>query len=72
MTLLVLDSASLWYRAYYGMPDSLVSPDWTPVNAIRGYIDMVARLIGQYRPSRLIAAIDGDWRPSWQIGRAHV
>ena len=67
MTLLVLDSASLWYRAYYGMPDSLVSPDGTPVNAIRGYMDMVARLIGQYRPSRLIAAIDGDWRPSWRV-----
>ncbi|NDD79198.1 MAG: flap endonuclease, partial [Actinobacteria bacterium] len=26
MTLLLLDSASLWYRAYFGMPESLISP----------------------------------------------
>ena len=50
--LLLIDSASLWYRAYYGMPDTLVSPDGTPVNAIRGYLDMVARLIIQYKIGR--------------------
>ena len=27
MSLLLLDSASLWYRAYFGMPDTLLSPD---------------------------------------------
>ena len=67
MTLLVLDSASLWYRAYYGMPDTLLSPDGEPVNAVRGYFDMVSRLILQYKPNRVIAAIEGDWRPSWRV-----
>ena len=67
MTLMLLDSASLWYRAYYGMPDTLVAPDGTPVNAIRGYLDMTARLIGMYRPNRLVACIEGDWRPSWRV-----
>ena len=67
MTLMLLDSASLWYRAYYGMPDTLVAPDGTPVNAIRGYLDMSARLIGMYRPNRLVACIEGDWRPSWRV-----
>jgi len=67
MTLMLLDSASLWYRAYYGMPDTLVAPDGTPVNAIRGYLDMTARLIGMYRPERLVACIEGDWRPSWRV-----
>lgn len=64
---MLLDSASLWYRAYYGMPDTLVAPDGTPVNAIRGYLDMTARLIGMYRPTRLVACIEGDWRPSWRV-----
>ena len=50
MTLMLLDSASLWYRAYYGMPDTLLAPDGTPVNAIRGYLDMTARLVGIYKP----------------------
>jgi len=64
---MLLDSASLWYRAYYGMPDTLVAPDGTPVNAIRGYLDMTARLISLYRPNRIVACLEGDWRPSWRV-----
>jgi 5'-3' exonuclease len=67
MTLMLLDSASLWYRAYYGMPDTLLAPDGMPVNAIRGYLDMTARLIGMYSPNRIVACIEGDWRPSWRV-----
>lgn len=67
MTLMLLDSASLWYRAYYGMPDTLLSPSGMPVNAIRGYLDMTARLVGMYSPSRIVACIEGDWRPSWRV-----
>jgi len=67
MTLMLLDSASLWYRAYYGMPDTLVSPTGMAVNAIRGYLDMTARLIIMYSPNRIVACIEGDWRPSWRV-----
>ena len=66
MTLLLIDSASLWYRAYYGMPDTLVSPTGEPVNAIRGFLDMTARLITQYQPTRMVACLEGDWRPTWR------
>ncbi len=67
MTLMLLDSGSLWYRAYYGMPDTLVAPDGTPVNAIRGFLDMSARLISIYNTDRIVVCIDGDWRPSWRV-----
>jgi 5'-3' exonuclease len=67
MTLMLLDSASLWYRAYYGMPDTLHSPNGMPVNAIRGYLDMTSRLISMYSPNRIVACIEGDWRPSWRV-----
>ena len=67
MTLMLLDSASLWYRAYYGMPDTMLAPDGTSVNAIRGYLDMTARLIAMYSPKRIVACIEGDWRPSWRV-----
>jgi len=67
MTLMLLDSASLWYRAYFGMPDTLLSPTGEPVNAIRGYLDMTAKLITIYKPNRLVACIEGDWRPSWRV-----
>jgi 5'-3' exonuclease len=67
MSLLLLDSASLWYRAYFGMPDTLVSPKGDPINAIRGFLDMSAKLIGIYKPNRLVACLEGDWRPSWRV-----
>jgi 5'-3' exonuclease len=67
MTLMLLDSASLWYRAYYGMPDTLVNSRGEPVHAIRGFLDMSARLIAQYKPNRIVACLDGDWRPSWRV-----
>jgi len=67
MTLMLLDSASLWYRAYFGMPDTLISPSGMPVNAIRGYLDMTSRLIVKYKPDRLVACLEGDWRPSWRV-----
>jgi 5'-3' exonuclease len=64
---MLLDSASLWYRAYFGMPDTLLSPSGEPVNAIRGYLDMTSKLISIYKPNRLVACIEGDWRPSWRV-----
>jgi 5'-3' exonuclease len=67
MTLMLLDSGSLWYRAYYGMPDTLTADDGTPVNAIRGFLDMSARLIATYNPDRMVVCLDGDWRPSWRV-----
>lgn len=67
MTLMLLDSASLWYRAYFGMPDTLVSPTGMPVNAIRGFLDMTSRLVVKYQPDRLVACLEGDWRPSWRV-----
>lgn len=67
MSLMLLDSASLWYRAYFGMPDTLVSPKGEPINAIRGFLDMSARLINIYKPNRIVACLEGDWRPSWRV-----
>jgi 5'-3' exonuclease len=49
------------------MPDTLLAPDGTPVNAIRGYLDMTARLVSIYKPNRLVACLDGDWRPMWRV-----
>jgi 5'-3' exonuclease len=49
------------------MPDTLLSPNGMPVNAIRGYLDMTARLISMYSPNRIVACIEGDWRPSWRV-----
>ncbi len=67
MSLMLLDSPSLWYRAYYGMPDTLLSPAGAPINAIKGFLDMTSRLLLTYKPNRIVACLDGDWRPSWRV-----
>src|SRR5260370_39925101 len=66
--LMLLDSASLYYRAFYGIPEkSMTAPDGTPVNAVRGLLDMIARLIRARRPGSLIACMDADWRPAFRV-----
>ncbi|MEG3615473.1 5'-3' exonuclease [Isoptericola haloaureus] len=67
MRLLLLDTASLYFRAYFGMPDSLRSPDGRPVNAVRGLLDMIAFLVTEHRPDRVVACWDDDWRPAFRV-----
>lgn len=64
---MLLDSASLYFRAFHALPESLTAPDGSPVNAVRGFCDMVARLVSTRRPSRLVACLDADWRPAFRV-----
>ncbi|MFJ9517115.1 5'-3' exonuclease H3TH domain-containing protein [Kitasatospora sp. NPDC101801] len=65
--LMLLDSASLYFRAYFGVPDSLKSPDGQPVNAVRGLLDFITRLVQDHHPDQLVACMDADWRPQWRV-----
>ena len=65
-SLMLLDTASLYYRAFYGMPETVTAPDGTPVNAIRGLLDAIARLVRDHQPARLVACLDADWRPAFR------
>lgn len=64
---MLLDSAGLYFRAFYGVPTSVTSPDGRPVNAIRGFLDMTARLLARSRPEELVACLDADWRPDFRV-----
>ncbi|WP_461110399.1 5'-3' exonuclease [Streptomyces calidiresistens] len=64
---MLLDTSSLYYRAYFGVPESVRAPDGTPVNAVRGLLDFIARLVTDHRPSGLVACLDTDWRPAWRV-----
>jgi 5'-3' exonuclease len=65
--LLLLDTASLYFRAFFGVPDTVRAPDGTPVNAVRGLLDFVTRLVSDYRPTHLACCWDNDWRPAWRV-----
>ena len=63
----LLDGASMWFRSYFGVPSSITAPDGRPVNAVRGFIDSMAVVITQQRPSRLVVCLDLDWRPQFRV-----
>jgi 5'-3' exonuclease len=63
-----VDGSSLIFRAFFGVPTSMRSPDGKPVNAVRGFMDRLATLVTERRPGRLAVASDEDWRPEWRVG----
>lgn len=65
-SLMIFDTSYLYYRAFFGVPSSIRAPDGTPVNAIRGLLDSITRLMEQYSPTRVACAWDDDWRPAWR------
>ncbi|MER6995908.1 5'-3' exonuclease [Streptomyces sp. NPDC000410] len=64
---MLLDTASLYFRAYFGVPDSVRAPDGTPVNAVRGLLEFITRLVQDHQPDELVACMDADWRPQWRV-----
>ena len=65
--LMLLDTAALYFRAFHAVPDTVVSPGGAPVNAVRGLLDIIARLVTEFEPTRIVACWDDDWRPQWRV-----
>lgn len=64
---MAIDTSYLFYRAFFGLPGTLVSPDGFPVNAVRGTCDFLTRWIGDFSPDEVVCAWDDDWRPAWRV-----
>jgi 5'-3' exonuclease len=66
--LLAVDAPSLYFRAFHGIPEKAAQTSaGEPVNAIRGFLDMLAQLIRTRHPGRVVCAIDASWRPAWRV-----
>lgn len=61
MPLLLVDYSSLLYRAFHSLPSSL------PAQGVHGFLNMLARLVTDRRPSGLGIAVDDDWRPAFRV-----
>lgn len=64
---LLLDTSSLAYRAFFALPTSITDPQGRPVNAVRGVLDMHARLLADRRPHEAVHVFDADWRPAPRV-----
>ena len=64
---LLVDAASLIYRAFFSTPDTVRTPSGEPINAAHGFLGMLARLISDRDPDLICCADDEDWRPEWRV-----
>jgi 5'-3' exonuclease len=58
---MLIDYSSLLYRAFHSLPDSV------PMQGVYGFLNMLARLIVDHRPTGLAIAVDDDWRPAFRV-----
>ena len=58
---------SLIFRAFYGVPKTVLAPSGIPVNGIRGFLDYLSRFIVDRHPRHLVVATDEDWRPQFRV-----
>ena len=64
---LLLDTSSLAYRAFFALPATITDGDGRAVNAVRGYLDMVAHLTRTHAPDEVLHCLDHDWRPAPRV-----
>jgi 5'-3' exonuclease len=58
--LLVVDTPSMLFRAFYALPDSIVGPDGKPVNALLGTANLVLREIEVHQPRAVVLCFGPD------------
>jgi 5'-3' exonuclease len=66
---LFVDGSSLIFRAFHGVPSTVRAPDGRQINAVRGFLETLTRLITSRRPANIAVASDEDWRPAWRVER---
>lgn len=63
----IVDAPSLVYRAFFSYPTTVTDSRGNPVNAVRGFMEMITRLISDRRPDQLINVFDSNFRPDFRV-----
>jgi 5'-3' exonuclease len=64
---LLIDGSSMFFRAFYAIPQTMRGPGGHLVNAVRGTLDTLARYVNDRKPRHLAFTTDEDWRPAWRV-----
>ncbi|MDR1358134.1 MAG: DNA polymerase I [Coriobacteriales bacterium] len=59
----IIDGNSLLHRAFHAVQTPMNAPDGRPTNACFGFISMLLKLVGDFKPSGIIAAFDAGIPP---------
>jgi len=62
----LLDASPYIFRAFFSLPSSMTDPAGRPVNAVRGFVDMLVRFLREERPDHLLIAFDGSLTTSFR------
>jgi 5'-3' exonuclease len=62
----IVDAMNYIFRAYHGLPESIVSPSGMPTNAVLGYTRTLLRIIKERKPAYMASAFEtgGSFRTS--------
>lgn len=63
----IIDAPSLVYRAFFSYPTTVTDARGNPVNAVRGFMEMITHLISDRRPDHLINVFDSNFRPDFRV-----
>ena len=58
--LLVVDTPSMLFRAFYALPTSIVGPDGNPVNALLGAANLILRAVEEHSPRAVVLCFGPD------------
>jgi len=58
--LLAVDAPSLLFRAFYALPDSIKTPDGTPVNALLGATNLILQQVESHQPRAVVLCFGPD------------
>jgi 5'-3' exonuclease len=64
---LLVDGSSMFFRAFYAIPQTMRGPDGKLNNAVRGTLDTLARYVSDRKPRHIAFTTDEDWRPAWRV-----
>ena len=64
---LYFDTATMYYRSFFAVPESVTAPDGTPSGAVRGFLEMATAFIKTNPAKEIVFAWDTDWRPQWRV-----
>jgi len=64
---LLVDGSSMFFRAFYAIPQTMRGPGGVLVNAVRGTLDTLARYLTDRKPRHVAFTTDEDWRPDWRV-----
>ena len=56
--IILIDGFSVAFRAFYALPESLMTSDGTPTNLIHGFLSMINKVINEYKSEQMIVTWD--------------